>query len=158
MTPVARVRVQYEPGSAQAALMAAVERRYPNRFESFFEAVASRLNITRDSASGAFYGFLAGRRGLPDDHRGAYRALLRVTDELLDEVGAQRSPVSTPRRRDRLEELEAKVDDLTKALEKARRATAAIQRRVVALEQAQEGLSSQSRRAGPAKPRARRRA
>lgn len=135
-TPVARTHVIYAPGSPQAELLAAVDRRYPATREDFFRDVASFVSVTQDSAAGSFYGFLRATRALPDTHRHAYGQLLDVDTAVIDAVAALRQPAQTPERRDRLEELEAEVARLTAALETAGKAHDRLRARVLAVERA----------------------
>lgn len=103
MPPVAQRPERYPEGSPQRVLQDAVDDSYPDRVESFFDALAAKLKIQRDSASGSFYGFLKGRRSLPKSHMALYLELTAVTAETLDAIAAQRVTRS-PRPRPQLEE------------------------------------------------------
>lgn len=151
LTPVARVNAYYDAGTPQAALLAAIDSRYPDSREAFFKKVAERCSVTPESASGTFYGFLRANRPLPKDHAHAYQQLLDIDSSLLEEIASLRQPPLTQKRRDLLEELEAKVGALTTALEASRRSHEALRRRVAVLEKARPATQPRSRPVGQAK-------
>lgn len=145
MPPVAkRQTVDYEPGSPRWKLQAALDARFDNA-EEFFKRVAKAATIHPESASSTYYGFLAGRRSLPKGQRPVYLKELGVTDELLDEVDALRS-IDTPKRRDRLEELEATLAEGMEAGAKLARQLSRLQARVKQLEDQRAPAATANRR------------
>jgi hypothetical protein len=129
VTPVAKQWGLYPKGTPQRALQDAVAVAYPGRVESFFEDVAKHLKIKRESASGAFYGFLRGDRSLPATHYELYIKLTGAAGATLDAIEAARVPVPPEERRDRLSVLEETVvrgEDLDRATRPLREAILAL--------------------------------
>lgn len=135
MPPVARLK-HYERGTPQRQLQDALDARFANA-EKFFVLIAKELTIRQDSASGAYYGFLAGTRALPKAHREIYRRELSIDDSVLDAIDDGRT-ITTPVRRDRLEELSDKLGDSLAVQARLVRQVRALQARVRKLE-AQRG-------------------
>lgn len=133
MPPVAKKpTADFEEGTPRWLLQDALDQRFDNA-EEFFKRVAKAATIRQESASSTYYGFLAGRRSLPKAQRPVYLRELGVTDELLDEVDALRS-VTTPRRRDRLEEVAKALADSLERLAKIDRELRRLRSRVGTLE------------------------
>lgn len=148
LAPVAERRPIYDTGTPQRALQKAVDARYPS-MRAFFDAVADEVNVTPGSAKGTFYAFMRGNqtsRALPADQRAAYLKLTSISAKVLDEIAALRpQSAATPRGRDRLAELEAKVVALTEALDAAKRAHVDLRRRVSTLEKAKAPARARTR-------------
>jgi len=135
MPPVAKRRVEdYEEGSPRWQLQAALDDRFGNA-EEFFKLVADAATIKQQSASSTYYGFLKGSRPLPKPQWAVYMRELGVSRELLLEVDGLRS-IDTPKRRDRLKELETKLVESEEAQAKLTRQIRLLRTRVGKLEAA----------------------
>src|SRR3954467_2562220 len=88
--PVARKYDEWQPGSPQQRVQEAVLDRY-GVMERFFEAVATRARVQRDSASKTFYAVMRRERGLPAAQRDAWLELTPIDPETLDAIEAGRS-------------------------------------------------------------------
>lgn len=131
MPPVARKILQYAPGSPEDVVQKAIDARYEGNNERFFLDLGTRLKISQDSASGAFYRAARKDGGLPARHQHAYMALLDLPLTLIEHFGRETEKRYEP---DLLEQLREEVAALTKALDVARSEHRKLARRVAALE------------------------
>lgn len=139
------------PGSPQQTLLAAVDARYTPR-EAFFEDVAERLHLKRETASKAFYGFLDpgdSGRPLPTHHRAIYIELLDIDSSIIDAIAAERLSTLRPLQLSPLAGLEAQVEtqgqEMTKALRAVTRRLQKVEEALARLEPPQEQQAPRAR-------------
>jgi hypothetical protein len=108
MPPVAKRFIRYAARTPHRVLQDAVLAHF-DPLELFFASVADELKIQRDSVAGTYYGFMRGKRALPDSHKQAYMRLTGVSEDVLDAIEGARS-LQKPERRDRLEEVAERLD------------------------------------------------
>lgn len=130
---VARKHTEYVKGTPEAAVQAAIIRRFGAHNTSFFVAVSNWLDGSAKPASvkGAFYRAMRSEQNIPDEHQPAYADLLGLPPRVIERVGRESH---RRRSKDPLQELREEVEVLTKALEIARGETRKLARRVAALE------------------------
>jgi hypothetical protein len=114
---VARKYGEWQPGSPQQRVQEAVLDRY-GVMERFFEAVATRARVQRDSASKTFYAVMRRERSLPAAQRDAWLELTPIDPETLDAIEAGRGSRRPPKK-DPLTDLQEELEEARAYLDSA---------------------------------------
>lgn len=97
MPPVTPKRqIVYAEGTPQQELLDAVDAKFATQ-RAFVKAVARKVGNAESAVNSTFYGFLGGRRSLPDPQRRAYMKLTGIRGDVLDAVEVRR--IRRPARR-----------------------------------------------------------
>jgi hypothetical protein len=117
MPPVARRWLRFEENDPRSFVLQAIDERFPESLELFFDQVGHDLGIRPDSASSSFYGFMRGSRPLPKSHKRAYERFAGISPALIEQIEATRArPLAPPL--DLMADLQAQVNEMARRLRK----------------------------------------